>query len=110
MQFFLFNDKFFNKKRREILGYWGYPTLAENTHVAGVRIVEDDINIFGVTDPSKLTILWGECVFRMSLWVLLVVFRNWNDHILMFNNFFIQNILYSIYILRWNLNFIWNKL
>ena len=42
------------------MGYWGYPTLAENIHVAGVRIVEDDINIFGVTDPSKLSVLWAK--------------------------------------------------
>lgn len=26
LQLFLFNDKSFNKKRRETLGYWGYPT------------------------------------------------------------------------------------
>lgn len=32
-------------------------TLAKNIRVAGVRIVGDDMNIFGVTDPSKFSAL-----------------------------------------------------
>lgn len=42
-------------RRKAIKRIRSCSTLDENIHVAGVRIVWDDINIFGVTDPSKLT-------------------------------------------------------